>query len=157
MELKGLLKKGTVILVSSFNQLEGKSFIAGGLCTELQVSNQNFLFIDAEKEAIAEMNRPASWKTYLEKAKTTYDLILIRNFPLEENPTGLLLMATADLNLFVLDSRRTKKASISAADLIHEDLKVPDLRFVLNRAGYIPSLYSQLKEMTMLILQKRPS
>lgn len=157
MELKGLLKKGTVVLVSSFNPLEGKSFIAGGLCAELQASNQHFLFIDAGKEAISEMNRPDSWKTYLEKAKTTYDLILIRNFPLEENPTGLLLMATADLNLFVLDSRRTKKASITAADLIHEDLKVPDLRFVLNRAGYIPSLYSQLKEMTMLILQKRTS
>ncbi|MBB5647186.1 exopolysaccharide transport family protein [Pedobacter cryoconitis] len=157
MELKDMLKKGTVMVISSFTHHEGKSFITAAISHELKVLNHNFLFIDAEKEAIVEMSRPASWKEYLEKAKTTYDIILIRNFPLKENPTGLLLMATADLNLFVLDSRRTKKESIIAADLIHEDLNIPDIQFVLNRAGYTPSLFSQLKEMTMLILKKRAS
>jgi len=157
MELKEMLKKGTVILVSSFNQHEGKSFISSALRHELEALSLRVLFIDAEKQPVKEMERPASWKGYLDQVKTEYDIILIRNFALKENSGGLLLMAAADVNLFVLDSRKTKKASITEADLIHEDLKIPNIQFVLNRAGYIPSLFSQLKAMTRRILKKRVS
>ncbi|WP_222536918.1 exopolysaccharide transport family protein [Pedobacter polysacchareus] len=157
MELKGLLKKGTVLLISSFDHLEGKQFIASALSHEFSVLNQDYLFIDASKELASELTRPESWKQYLETLKKEKDIILIKNFPLNDNPSSLLLMATADLNLFILDSRITKKASVSSAHLLHEELRIPNIQFVLNRAGYIPSLFNQIKEMALHILNKKKS
>jgi len=83
--------------------------------------------------------------------KKNYDVIIIKNFPLSKEPASLLLMATAQLNLMILDSRITRKNRIVQSDLMQEDLKLPGMEFVLNRAGYTPSLFTQAKEMIKAI------
>jgi hypothetical protein len=146
MELKGELAKGSVITISSFNKFEGKSFITDALHREIALLDKNVLLIDAEKDVTGELIKPASWKKYIESAKAEFDTILVKNFSLAGNSAGMMVMSASNLNLLVLDSRRTKKACVEEADLLKEDLSLPDMRFVLNRAGYIPSLLSQAKE-----------
>jgi hypothetical protein len=145
LELLDELKSGSVITVSSFDKREGKTFITNALEHEATMLDKNVLLIDGEKTIVGELAKPARWKQYIADERRKYDLILIKNFALNDNPAGMALMTTADLNLFVLDSRRTKKTCVEDADVLKEELKVPNMQFVLNRAGFAPSLFSQAK------------
>nr|WP_233174050.1 hypothetical protein [Pedobacter sp. ASV19] len=155
MELKDMLNKGNVLLISSYSVNEGDLFISEGLKREFEFLGKKNLFIDAKEIIVGELERPEVWKTYLKQLKKEYEVILIKNFILNESSSSLMLMATADLNFLVLDSRRSKKTTVSATDILQEDLKVPDLQFVLNRAGYNPNLFTQLKEMMYWIFKKQ--
>jgi len=147
MELKGIVNKGAVIVISSYNAFEGKKFIATNLEHEMAMLDKKILLIIAEELVTGELEKPTHWKTYIGLVKKDYDLIIIKNFAIQQNPASIMLMAMADLNLLVLDSRRTKKNCVEDADILTEELKLPDMQFVLNRAGYIPSLLTQAKEL----------
>lgn len=155
MELKAMLNKGNVLLISSYDVNEGDFFISKGLKRELEQLDKKSLYMDAKEIIAGELERPENWKTYLKQLRKEYDVILIKNFTLNESPSSLMLMANADLNFLVLDSRRSKKATVSAVDLLQEDLKIPNLQFVLNRAGYNPNLFAQFKKMIFWIIKKQ--
>lgn len=147
MELKGLLDKGAILAISSYNPLEGKKFIATNLEREMAMLDKKILLITADEQVKGDLEKPANWKTYIESVKKDYDLIIIKNLAIQQNPASIMLMAMADFNLLVLDSRRTKKSCVEDADILKDELKLPNMQFVLNRAGYIPSLLTQAREL----------
>ncbi len=143
LELKDELKTGTVIAISSFDKLEGKAFISAAMANEIGTTDKKYLFVDAGEIADAELLKPSNWKKHIATLRSNYDLVLIKNLPVNEHPSALVIMTNADLNLFLLDSRCTKKSVIPDADLLKEELRLPNMQFVLNRAGYTPSLLTQ--------------
>jgi len=147
MELKGALNEGMVITVTSFKPLEGKTFISTNLELEAALLDKKTLLLIAEQELKGELEKPSNWKKHIELLRSEFDLIIIKNFPISENPVSIMLMAVANLNLLMLDSRRTKKNCIEEADALKDELNLPNMQFVLNRAGYIPSLLTQVKEL----------
>jgi len=155
LELKGNLKTGAVIAISSFDRLEGKSFITNHLFDAASLLDKSILLINAAEQVSGEFEKPANWKKYIDEQKGQYDLLLIKNVTLQNHPIGIMIMANSDLNLFILDSRRTKKARIEEADLLNEELHLPNVQFVLNRAGYIPSLFTQVKGIFSSIFKRR--
>lgn len=155
MELRGELKKGSVITISSYNKLEGKTKISNAFKHEMHLLDKNTMFINADEIITGELEKPCNWNKYLNILKGQYDLILIKNFALNEHPAGMLMMATADVNLFLLDGWRTKRSCIQDADVLKEELHLPNLQFVLNRAGYIPSSFIQIKELVRFVFKPR--
>jgi hypothetical protein len=65
-----------------------------------------------------------------------------------------MLMASATTNLFLLDSRRTKQSMVMQADLLKEELTIPAMHFVLNRAGYTPSIFEPLAKIFQQLKQQ---
>ena len=80
----------------------------------------------------------------LDNLKQKFDVIVVNNEALENETKSLLLMGVADTNLFVLDSRRTPASQIIKTDILKEEFKLPNMWFVLNRAGYNPNVMVEL-------------
>ena len=57
-----------------------------------------------------------------------------------------MLMKESSVNYFVLDSRRTKKKMMEEADDTFKRISISNVSYVLNRAGYTPTLFSQIKQ-----------
>ena len=151
LDIKNYLNNGTVICFSSHKEKEGKTYNSSQLKNAVESLEKKVLYINAETDIKDNLLIPDRWKEQLSLWKKNYDVIIIKNFPLSKEPASLLLMATAQLNLMILDSRRTRKNRIVQSDLMQEDLKLPGMEFVLNRAGYTPSLFTQAKEMIKAI------
>jgi len=141
LELQGRLKKGMMIVVTSFDKEEGKSFICNGLYKTFLRAGKSACVVNPEGGS------PASWKSQCNLLKEQYDILLVNNKAVNEDPAAMIPMTDADLNLFVFDSRRTRKSSVTAAELLRNDIQIPSMYFVLNRAGYIPSLIRQIKDL----------
>lgn len=156
LELKGLTDSQAVIAVSSFREGEGKQFLVHGLAKALQKLGKTCVIVDPLGAAqplagvdsfyLADFPKDwivqAYWQQWLQQLRQRYDVVLIRNFPIEEESSSLLLMNGATTNLFVLDSRMTKTKMIMQADLLRTELHLPNMFFVLNRAGYTPSVFT---------------
>jgi hypothetical protein len=87
--------------------------------------------------------------------KQNFDVIIIKNTTIKDHPISMQVMSSANLNLIILDSRKTKKSAILNADLLQEDLKLPNMQFVLNRAGYTPTLYTHLVHYIQKIVKRK--
>lgn len=154
LSLKGMASNGAVIAVSSFDEQEGKTFNALGLMPGMQAIGKKCVLIDVDNavsevagiEVIHASQLPMhwsiqeNWQTYLHTLQQQFDVIIIRNFPVTKEPASLMLMANATTNLFLFDSRLTRQKMIMQADLMKEDLKLPNMFYVLNRAGYTPNV-----------------
>lgn len=162
MDLKQWLNTGSVVTVSSFNTGEGKRTITRGLAKALANLGKTVLVIDADGTMNADSletpdirylplatldacwERPQVWQQLLADWQDQFDVVLIKNAPIADEPTAVMLMASATLNLLVLDSRRTRQNRILETDLLRDNLKLPLVQFVLNRDGYTPSLFREL-------------
>ncbi|GAB2557091.1 GNVR domain-containing protein [Spirosoma aerophilum] len=160
MELKQWLLPGAVVSVSSFDKQEGKQTLVLGLARALVNLGKRVLVVDADgamttvetEDSLSYLalptvaqrwERPAVWQQLVTEWRDRFDVVLIKNAPLTTESTSVMLMASATLNLMVLDSRRTRQARILEADLLRDELKLPLVQFVLNRAGYTPSLFRE--------------
>jgi hypothetical protein len=161
MDLKRWLVPGSVVTVSSFDQGEGKRTLAQGLAQALVDLGKTVLLIDVdgsiaggtlEAKGINYLNaatiddhweRPLVWERLLTDWRDRFDVVLIKNAAVSREPTAVMLMAGATLNLMVLDSRRTKQSRILESDLLRDNLNLPLVQFVLNRDGYTPSLFRE--------------
>lgn len=160
LDLKKYLSNGSIITFSSFSKHEGKRFMVSNLVIEAEKNGKNILVVDADgtmnagdfKNYINLQTIKMAWqqtavlKGLVDTWKKEYDAIIIKNLAINEDPASYKLMAESQLNLLVLDSRKTKKHCITDADLLQENLKLPNLQFILNRAGYTPTLFTLLKE-----------
>lgn len=155
MELKNGFKPGTIITISSFDKMEGKTVITDALAQQVMLLDKKVLLLNASEKVTGELEKPVNWKKYIESVRHNYDLVLIKNLSLDENPAGLMVMAASDQNLLVLDSRRTKKTRVTDADFVKDELKLTDMQFVLNRAGYTPSLFAQAKQLLFKLINKK--
>lgn len=147
LELKKQLTAGTVICISSCKAQEGKRFTGTALYRAITGLHAKVLLIHAAETLTGAMETPTGWQQYLQAQQQQYDIIVVINFPVQASATALVPMAAATLNLFVLDSRSTPKECITQADLLQQQLQLPNMQFVLNRAGYTPSLLRQLKNL----------
>lgn len=86
--------------------------------------------------------------------KKEYDAILLRNEPAQQSANALVYMAVADTNLFVFDSRRTPAKKIMEADMLREKFHIPEMKYILNRAHYNPSLWAEAVEAYQWFLTK---
>lgn len=155
LELKKQLENAAVIAVSSFGEKEGKSFITQGLLHAIQNLDKSVVMVDCDDTIKGDLQKPVIWKKHLAELKKTYDVVLIKNSQLSQQSAALMVMADATLNLLVLDSRRTRKKRIQEADLMKEEFTLPGMHFVLNRAGYSPSLFTQLKRIFYSLFKRR--
>ncbi|KAB7727659.1 hypothetical protein F5984_21575 [Rudanella paleaurantiibacter] len=163
MDIREWLQPGSVVVVSSFDPLEGKRTITKGLARALVNLGKTVLVVDADGtlpelsgwSALEYVNlpktgqdwqRPIGWHPMLADWRSRFDVVLVKNAAIAHESAGAMLMASATLNLMLLDSRRTRQDRISEADLLRDSLRLPNLQFVLNRAGYMPSLLRELLE-----------
>ncbi|BAV06891.1 tyrosine-protein kinase Wzc [Filimonas lacunae] len=154
LELKKQLLPGTVICISSFKALEGKHYIASALHQAIATLHEKVLLIQAGETVTGMLQNPEGWCRYLREQQLQYDIVIIVNFPVHAHASSLVLMSAATSNLFVLDSRRTPQRCITEADVLKQQLQIPAMQFVLNRAGYTPSLLVQLKNYLLQLVQK---
>ena len=151
MQIKGELNEGAVIAVSSFNSQEGKRFLTNGMATAIAQLVNQVVVLDAAQVV---NQAPAQWQAYLNDLKQKNTVVLVKNQSITEAAGSLIVMAQATVNLVILDSRRSKKACIPEADELKEKLQLSNMQFILNRTGYIPSLFTQVKEMLRSLNRK---
>lgn len=168
LDLKGMLSNGAVIVCSSFKKMEGKTFITEELAKACLHRDKKVLVVDIDGGMLknnfdnyinlAELKENwqplAAWHKMVDGWKQQYDVIIIKNTTIKDHPISMQIMSSANLNLVVLDSRKTKKSAISNADLLQENLKLPNMQFVLNRAGYTPTLYTHLVHFIQKIVKR---
>lgn len=155
LELKKMVEAGKVVTVSSFDKKEGKDFVSAGLSEGLSSLGKKIKLIDASVFLKSEMQNPDQWKQQLSRWKAEADVIVVKNFNVSEESEAMMLMATADLNLFLFDSRRTRKKKILEADVLQQELNLPGMFYLLNRAGYNPSLISQLVQPIFKLIRRK--
>lgn len=163
LEIKKLLNQNQVLAISSFSNMEGKSFNTLHLAIELVKQGKKVLVVDADgamkmKQLVDASNgfdyinlvtekgiveNSSTIKSALDNWRNSYDMVLIKNESVDSASDGLMLMKLADTNLFVFDSRRTPVKRVSEAELLQDEYKFDNIMFLLNRAGYNPSLFLQ--------------
>ncbi len=169
LDLKGFLSNGTVIVCSSFKKMEGKTFITEELAKACFHRDKKVLIVDVDGGMLksnsdtyinlAELKENwqplTAWHKMVDSWKQNFDVIIIKNTTIKDHPIAMQVMSSANLNLVILDSRKTKKSAILNADLLQEDLKLPNMQFVLNRAGYTPTLYTHLVHYIQKIVKRK--
>ncbi|MCG8310266.1 MAG: Wzz/FepE/Etk N-terminal domain-containing protein [Cytophagales bacterium] len=171
LELKGLLKDGSVLVLSSNGCCEGRRFHIYHLARALSLQGREVLLLDIEgslakmsegfseeiSDTVIEGVSYLSFNTYdnrlltkkalsviLEKFRRKFDTIIVNNQPLERETIGLLMMGAADANLIVADARRTPAKQIEQMELLKVEFRLPNLWFVLNRVGYNPNVIREI-------------
>jgi capsular polysaccharide biosynthesis protein len=161
LELKGILKQGVKLAITSYDNTEDHLFHTLQLTTALVAQGRKVLLVDATG-TYATTNLPASQVTYLnvslphyktlsranmlseiEKAQTGSDVCVIYNQAIAHESIALLLMSIADANLFVMDSRKTAAKKITLITQLSSEFSLPNMWFVLNKAGYNPNVVTQ--------------
>ncbi len=174
LEVKGSVKLNSVVVFSSFDVKEGKSYNALYLAAAFAQQGKSVLVVDADGNMHANHNPKDSVNlkyeniagniTYyknteiitgqLNKWKEEYDLVIIKNEPLNDISIGLIMMSLADTNLFVFDSRRTPAKMIAEAEALNDEYKFNNMQFLLNRSGYNPNIAIQAFDMVKVLVLK---
>ena len=64
-------------------------------------------------------------------------------------------MSIASQNLMILDSRKTAEKSVIKIELLKDEYKLPNVWFVLNKAGYNPSVFVEIKKIWNKYIRKQ--
>jgi G-rich domain on putative tyrosine kinase len=172
LQVKQFLEKGSVIVFSSFDDKEGKKTIAMGMVQGAVALGKKILLVDVDGKITAAKPQGAdfislsamaeNWKqvdklkSLFKEWKEKYDVVVIKNSSIAKDPSSLLLMSEATLNLLIVDARRTKMKRIEDTDLLKIELGLANTQFVLNRNGYTPSLFSEGYRIVRSVSLKKP-
>jgi uncharacterized protein involved in exopolysaccharide biosynthesis len=161
LEMKGVLENKKMIAISSGSHQEGKTFHVENLAKAFALQGRKVLVIDLNDPLVKRGFAPSiesnldylnlsqlksrhltkvSVEEYLKSFLNDYQLILVDNEPLESETLGLMMMGCVDVNLFILDSRKTPARQIEKIGLLQKEFSLPHVWFVLNRAGYNPNI-----------------
>ncbi|MBE8726385.1 GumC family protein [Flavobacterium hungaricum] len=161
MELKGLVQQKDIITISSYDKTREHLFHSKNLikafCTqgrkvlvvdttgelENQMDHNNYINISGSKYLRATQS---VFKNEIEDKMKNYDLCVIHNQAVNKGRLALLFMSLASQNFVVLDSRRTAEKTIISIELLQEEYHLPNLSFILNKAGYNPSIFLFVKK-----------
>ncbi len=172
LEINDFTKNGNVVCFSSFDQNEGALFNVFHLAKSISSQGRKCLLIDVDNSLnISQLGQntaisyrenmdvinlcnltynsytKAKMQEYVVSLKNSYDIILILNEPLETHKS-ILMMAVADINIVVLDSRLSSFKRIIATDLLKEKYGFSTIYFGLNRVGYNPNLIKEIYKCT---------
>jgi uncharacterized protein involved in exopolysaccharide biosynthesis len=183
LELKGVLKKSSILTITSNDRDEGKGHNLINICKALINQHRTVLVVDAQgdlgalKTGTADENNvyktqltslnyypfDSTISLYYSNEKTrelinsqvgAYDFIIINNEFLKEESRALLMMDIADTNLFVIDARRTPLRLIHKLELLNHEYKFPNLSLVLNKSGYNPNVLVEFVSWVKQRIQK---
>lgn len=161
MELKGLLQKQSIIVVSSYDKSSDHLFHSKNLIDAFITQGRKVLTIDAtgELQNLFPSNDYINYadNKFLSYTKTVflneikakikgYDMCVIHNQSIKEDRLGLLFMSLATQNLIVLDSRKTAEKNIIKIELLKDEYQLQNTWFVLNKAGYNPNVLVEVKK-----------
>lgn len=174
LELKGCLQPGYVVVITSGSPKEGKGYHSYNLARAFAEQGRKVLLANVGSTSPVEhtanmthgieylnLSDPSfktfsktSFERYLTDIKKSFDLVIVNNEPITSDTIGLVLMSIADTNLFVLDSRKTSEKQIAETALMQKEFGLPNLWFVLNKAGYNPNIVVEIVEWIMLVKNK---
>lgn len=172
MQIKDMLNTSSVVVISSFGNLEGKRTIATGLARASVTLGKNVLLIDADhtmdvslknelnlvrlNDADPQWKKPEILKALIAKWRDSYDVIIFKNFPISQDPLSLLIMSEADSNLLAIDTRNTRLNKVVDADRLRVELGLSNIQFVIHRDGYTPSIFYEVFKVIRSISLKKP-
>jgi hypothetical protein len=164
LELNNLLSNGSVLTISSTNKNEGKTYAAQGLSQATALLGKKVLLINIDGKTLPKSTElyevidpeqvnpkwkiPVEWTKMMENWKNQFDAIVVDNYSFEVNTQAFIPMTSATKNFILLDSRLTKINAIEQADEVKAKLGLTNTSFILNRAGYAPSLFLKFKHLT---------
>ncbi len=170
MELKGMIQKQSIIVVSSYDKSKEHLFHSVNLAKAFVAQGRKVMVVDVTggMDGVISTNDYINYADikFLSNTKTVfqdeikaklkdYDLCLINNQSVNEDGLGLLFMSIASQNLMVLDSRKTAEKSIIAIELLKDEYHLPNVWFVLNKAGYNPSVFNEIKKVWTKYIRKQ--
>jgi uncharacterized protein involved in exopolysaccharide biosynthesis len=161
MELKGLIEQKGIITISSYDNTVEHLFHSKNLIGAFSAQGRKVLVVDSTGELENLVNEncyvnfwdpkylkvtQSVFKNEIEQKMKNYDLCIIHNQAINKGRLTLLFMSLASQNFVVLDSRRTAEKTILSIELLREEYHLPNLWFILNKAGFNPSIFSSLKK-----------
>lgn len=173
LELKGLLSKGKLLVVTSNGSHEGKCYNLINISKVVGNQKRTVLIVDAQGDlefiATSRVENSKLFNTCIENVsylhlfsneyhhysnemiidvikgvKDKADFIIINNEFFKEESRSLLLMCIADHNLFVVDTRQTPLKLIHKLELLKSEFNIPHLSFLLNKVGYNPGVIQEI-------------
>lgn len=160
MELKGMIQEQSILAISSYDSAKEHLFHSENLINALKIQGRKILVVDAtgqlenkfdpqdylnySDEKYLSYTRAAFQNEIQEKMKL-YDLCIIHNQSIKEDRLALLFMRLASQNLVVLDSRKTAEKIIIKMELLKDEFHLPNVWFVLNKAGYNPNILIEMR------------
>ena len=172
LEIKNILTPKSIITITSFQDTKEHLFHSKNLIQALQKQKRKILIIDSTSE-LKELDNGTNYinlndNKFLElkkddfvqlinEKKNDFDLCIIHNQTLNNGKLSLLLMALANQNLFILDSRKTPENTISKIEIIKEEYQLSNMWFILNRNGYNPSILTEIKKIWHKYSKKQTS
>ncbi len=171
LEIKNILTSKNIVTITSFQNSKEHLFYSKNLIIALQKQKRRVLIIDSTSELI-ELNNNTNYinindnkflelkkddfAKLIEEKKNDFDLCIIHNQTLKDGKLTLLLMALANQNLFILDSRKTSESTISKIEIIKEEYHLSNMWFILNRSGYNPSIFTEIKKIWHKYSKRKP-
>lgn len=141
---RSFARQGIKVLLIDINGNLALNYGIHNLSDQIEVSNkENISYLDFSHLKYIH-HSTSTLAPFIQDLKKSFDVILINNEPLETDMYGLLTMSVADANLFIVDSRRTPAKMLNRLDLLREEYDIPNLWYILNKAGYNPSLFKQM-------------
>ncbi|TXF85976.1 hypothetical protein FUA23_20155 [Neolewinella aurantiaca] len=173
LDMKGMIPAHGSISVSAFGKNHGARFHLNHLL-ELFAKEQRNSIILTFDEACYNALPPgravllpqdelaaftfAGLKNWHENLCAEHDLVLIDNYTLPENAESIVFMSLADLNVCIVDTRKTHLSRIGELNEIKAKNNVQNLYLILNNHKYSPSLLHEgwwlIKKARKLITRK---
>lgn len=157
LQLKDIFRKNMSVAFTSSKKGHGDAFQAlhFGEALERQGIHVRFLQIGERDENIhpkfafvpfssLKNTTPEDLKN-LVRPKTKDEVVVILNENLDSNKISTIIMGLVDLNLFVLDSRKTLASDIGKVSITAQNQGLENIHFLLNNDGYVPSIFHELK------------
>lgn len=169
-EVKGVLKANQITCFTGFDVRHGVRFAAEAFGHTIATQGRKVLLIDLAAQGLeAESNviKPLDsslplygmtvpshqfktmtvqkWSELLNDKAANFDQTIVLNAVFGGAFT-LATMAAAQLNIVSLDARLSPAKLIPEVDLMQQEYQLPNVHFVLNRAGYTPSFIKECLE-----------
>lgn len=169
MELKGMIQEQSILVISSHDKAEDHLFHSKNLAQAFKDQGRKVLVIDAtgqledhvDQKDYNDFSNPkylsytkSLFQTEIQEKMQNHDLCIVHNQSLKEDKLALLFMSLATQNLIVVDSRKTAEKTIIKMELLRDEFQLPNVWFVLNKAGYNPSVFVEIKKIWHKYIQK---
>lgn len=169
MELKGMITSKTVLTISSYDDAKEHAFHSFHFYNAFVAQGRKVLLLDATGQLQGRIPEhdymdlsdsrytrytKSNFVRELEDRMQDFEIAIIHNQTIQEDKLATLFMSVATQNLMVLDSRKTAEKSIVKMELLRDEFQLPNFWFVLNKAGYNPSIWYEIKKLWIKIQQK---
>jgi uncharacterized protein involved in exopolysaccharide biosynthesis len=169
LQLKQFIHKNMAIAFTASKNGQGDLFQAlnFGLALERQGVSVRFLQIGERKETThsnftiipfsqLENSTPDALKL-LTKPTSKDEVVIILNENLSDNRISSIIMGMVNLNLFVVDSRKTMASEIEKVTLSVQNNGLENTYFILNNEGYVPTIFHESKNIFRKLIKRLKS